>query len=247
MIRKEKNGIAWLEFELFQPFSNKVRHGVFLKHGGVSADAFGSLNVGIGRGDPDTNIAENRARIASALQIQPIQFAKAVHGSIVSPVTAIADVCDGLISKEQAIGVTHADCQAALLYDPIRNVSAAVHAGWRGMVKNIYSEAVHQLVENYGSCPQDIIVGISPSLGPCHAEFKHYREEFPESFWKYQVKENFFNLWELGKDQLHACGIKKECIEIAEICTFESSHDYFSYRRSNLTGVHATVISILSQ
>ncbi len=244
MIRKKKQGVVWLEFELFQPFSHKISHGVFLRHGGVSMDAFDSLNAGLNRGDLESNVSANRIKISSALDIGTIQFPNQVHGSNICIAIDNIDKCDGLISQDRAIGITHADCQAALLYDPVHNICAAVHAGWRGMVKNIYKEAVQQLVEAFGSNPKEILVGISPSLGPAHSEFKHYQDEFPEHFWKYQVKDNYFNLWKLGRDQLQECGIQKDHIEIAEICTYETDKDCFSYRRSKTTGVHATVIAV---
>ena len=45
---------------------------------------------------------------------------------------------------------------------------------------------------------------VSPSLGPCCAEFRHFREEFPPEFRQYQVRPDYFDLWRLSLDQLQA-------------------------------------------
>jgi polyphenol oxidase len=133
------------------------------------------------------------------------------------------------------------DCQAAILYDPIHRALANVHAGWRGNVQNIYRTAVQKMVHSFGSKPQDLLVGISPSIGPKHAEFKNYKSEFPEEFWEFQVKPTYFDLWQIARHQFESSGVLAHHIQIAEICTFDHPSDYFSYRRDKTTGRHATV------
>jgi YfiH family protein len=245
MIRKNQNGVEWLEFELLAEQHGLV-HGVFLRHGGVSQGPFATLNVGGATGDDKESIAINRQRILDALEISHYESGKQVHGDQVIWIKEPhqKDVeCDGMITNTCELGlmIKHADCQAAIFYDPIQQALANVHSGWRGNVKNIYRGAIHKMKEVFGSKPENLLVGISPSLGPEHAEFKNYKIEFPEYFWKFQIRPEYFDLWAISRHQLEECGVLPHHIEIAGICTYAQKEDYFSYRRDKVTGRNATV------
>lgn len=147
--------------------------------------------------------------------------------------------------KNVGLMIKHADCQAAIFYDPLHHAVANVHCGWRGNVKNIYREIVEAMGQRYGSRPQDLLVGISPSLGPQASEFRNYIKELPKSFWEFQIKPLYFDLWEISKQQLMGCGILSHHIEIAKICTFSTPEDCFSYRREKRSGRHATIVALL--
>lgn len=51
---------------------------------------------------------------------------------------------DGLIltNNEQAIYLNFADCTPVIIYDPIKQIGAVSHAGWRGTAGNIASKTV---------------------------------------------------------------------------------------------------------
>ena len=53
---------------------------------------------------------------------------------------------------------------------PSKRVVAAVHAGWRGSVKLIARKTVEILNKEFNCKPGDLLVGIGPSIGPCHYE-----------------------------------------------------------------------------
>src|SRR5690606_29333339 len=108
-----------------------------------------------------------------------------------------AEGFDGMMTAQEGTGllIRHADCQAAIFYDPKRRVIANIHCGWRGSVQNIYQKTVTQMEERYGTRARDLFVCIGPSLGPYHAEFIHYKEEIPPSFWAFQVRPNHFDFW----------------------------------------------------
>ena len=151
-------------------------------------------------------------------------------------------VADGLTTQRPYLGllVLHADCQAAIFYDPIHHALANVHCGWRGNVQNIYKETIAFMAASYGTKASDLLVGISPSLGPEAAEFIHYRTEFPECYWDFCIN-NHFNLWELSRYQLMAEGILPHHIEISGMCTYSHPEDCFSYRRAKKSGRHGTL------
>lgn len=245
MIRKKAGDLEWLEFELFSNEPNLV-HGIFLRHGGVSKGPYTSLNIGTGTKDEIKSVEENRRRILETLKIQKYASCRQVHGNGVAIVNEesqlIAD-CDAMITKQMDLGllILHADCQAAILYDPVHRAVANVHSGWRGNVKNIYRATIEKMAQAFGSKPQDLLVGISPSLGPKHAEFKNYLTEFPSEFLEFQVRPQYFDLWAIARHQLEECGVLPHHIQIAEICTYSNPQDYFSYRRDKIIGSHATL------
>ncbi|NDD58834.1 MAG: laccase domain-containing protein [Chlamydiae bacterium] len=225
MILKEKNGFKWLEFALFQEYT-EILHGVFLRS----------------NSDPDQD------KIKELLGISQAKSVKQIHSDLIKDIDYLEEdnVCDAIITKKNGVSlhIRHADCQAAVFFDPIKKVIANVHCGWRGNVQNIYGKMVATLQENYGCNPTNIIVGISPSLGPLHAEFKNFKAEFPEFMWPFQIKANYFDLWQIGRFQLETAGILSKHIEIAEICTYQNDKDWHSYRRSKTLLRNQTIIAM---
>jgi polyphenol oxidase len=255
LIRKQNAHIQWLEFELLAEIPNLV-HGVFLRRGGVSQDAYASLNVCRTTKDIPEHVEENRRRILKTLNLERLISAQQIHQThiecVYEPKEEFSD-CDGLMTSQNTWGllIQHADCQAALFYDPIKKVIASIHAGWRGQVKNIYQTVILKMRTAFGSDPKDLLVCISPSLGPQNSEFKNYREEFPEIFWQFQIKPFYFDLWAIARFQLEQAGILSHHLEIAQIDTYAHPDDFYSYRREKaagrrekITGCHATVIAL---
>jgi YfiH family protein len=250
MQRKSKNDASWLTFDLLS--DQPLQHGTFLRHGGVSSDHLDILNFGRVPGEREENVLKNISIAHELLGIQESYSGQQRHGKEIAEVTRAflkrkeEKVCDALMTDEQGLGlmIKHADCQAAILYDPCHHAVAAVHAGWRGSVLNIYHETIEKMKVRYGTDPADLLVGSSPSLGPHHAEFRNYKLELPESFWAYQVKPLYFDFWEISRQQLMACGVLSHHIEIAGMCTYASREDCFSHRRDPRTGRHATLVAL---
>lgn len=131
--------------------------------------------------------------------------------------------------------VKMADCQAVLFFDPVRRVIAAVHSGWRGNVQNIIGKAAQKMIAEFGCKAENILVGISQSLGPCCAEFSEPEKELPEWMQKYVgknagVKKRHADLWKCSFDQLTEKGVLPKNIEIMRRCTCCESDVFFSYR-----------------
>lgn len=231
--------------------SSRIAHGCFSRHGGVSEGAFQSLNVSFHVEDETDNVHKNRKRIKETLDLDLLVSAKQVHGDKVYVVSEkpIVDVeveeYDGLITNISGIGlmVQQADCQAVLLFDPVRMAVGIIHVGWRGSVANIIQKTVDGMSAAFNTNPRDLLAGISPSLGFCCAEFVNYKKELPQSFHAYQVKPNYFDFWAISRDQLISVGVKPDNIEASGVCTFCNT-DYFSYRRDKTTGRCASVIGL---
>ena len=144
-------------------------------------------------------MAHNRQLIQEILGVGPLIEARQVHGVEIAEIEKYPHEppeADVLITRQPLLPllVQTADCQGALIVDPVRHVLAAIHTGWRGQVSNIYVQTIRFMQQKYGCSPQDLHMVISPSLGWEHAEFKNYALEFPSFFTSFQKKECHFDL-----------------------------------------------------
>ena len=230
MLRKKSGSLEWLEFEIFQKFP-KLRHAIFLRQSKIP------------------HSISNKELIQEHFQCHQLITSHLVHGNRVEEASLLKGIvdCDGLVTRQEGLGlvVTHADCQAAIFFDPVHQAVGCVHAGWRGNVQNIYKETVKKMELLYGSRASDLWVGISPSLGPCCGEFINYRTELPDSFLPFQVKPFYFDLWEIARWQLTKTGILPDHIEVASECTRCNRIDFYSYRREKGEGRHSTIAALM--
>ncbi|AGT70538.1 polyphenol oxidase [Chlamydia trachomatis] len=173
--------------------------------------------------------------ISSSLGGNDFCNARQVHGTsvrYVTPKTPKRAPADGLFTTTLLLSlhIYHADCQAAIFYDPENHVIANVHAGWRGLVGNIYAVTVRLLKKTFNTRPQDLIVAISPSLGPDMAVYLDYKRLFPSSFFPLMPKENHLDFRAVARKQLLSEGLSSNHIFISERCTCSESNTFFSFR-----------------
>ena len=62
----------------------------------------------------------------------------------------------------------------------------------------------------------DILAAIGPSLGPCCAEFKGYKDIFPRFFADFMTSTNHFDLWAISVHQMTEAGLCPENIHVFE-------------------------------
>jgi YfiH family protein len=230
-----------------------VIHGVFTRQGGVSRGSYRSLNVSLDVGDLPQDVEGNQRRVQRTLELERLISATQVHGikeavitgGQMAPPAEVPEV-DILITAQPGVGlvIKQADCQAVMFYDPEHRVVAHAHCGWRGQVAGILGKTIAHLTHNFGCRAEALQAAIGPGLGPCCAEFRNYRQEFPRELWHYQVGPDYFDLWQLSVDQLRAAGLKPENIEVAKLCTRCRAEEFFSYRRDRVTGRQAAVIAL---
>jgi hypothetical protein len=244
----DKQDIQWLEYDIFKNFP-QIFSATFLRHGGISVDNFFSLNIADAVGDHPDAVKVNRELLRKTANVEILAFLKQVHGINIVEITKENALnhfeADGFITREKniALVIAHADCQAAMFYDPHQQIIGAFHVGWKGLVQNFYSLAV-KMMQSKGCQLKDLYVAISPSLGEDHAEFKDYKKTFPKEFWDYQIKPLYFDLTAIARAQLKGAGISDKNIEISDQCTYCNPQDFYSYRRDKITGRHATMIAL---
>jgi YfiH family protein len=152
---------------------------------------------------------------------------------------------DGLITRKRALPlvVRHADCQPLILYESKKGWIANIHAGWRGLKANIYSQALHRIIEQKKGNPKDIFAAIGPSLGQAKAEYLDGETLFPPHFQQYQKKAHY-DLKAIAKEELLSWGIPEKQIEISPICTAEDPR-FHSWRRDKTDKRNATFCYLL--
>jgi YfiH family protein len=256
VILKQENGILFFQFPNLAKLTG-IRHGIFCRNGGSSRHPYHSLNVGLAVGDDSGTVKRNLERIARCIDAKELVFTRQVHDTTIRVFTnshsidaetpsSSLPVGDGMITDIQGkfLSIKLADCQSVLMVDPVRKVVANIHSGWRGSIKNIIGKAINKLEEQFQCRPGDIRAGISPSLGPCCAEFVNYRKEIPKRFWGYKDKADRFDFWAISRDQLCDAGVLSKHIDTSGICTRCNTDRFFSYRGEGTTGRFASVIGL---
>jgi polyphenol oxidase len=237
----------------------ELPHGMFCRHGGTSKPPFSSLNLSFSVGDNPASVTANRQAVKQYLGLAHLVSAVQVHGDRVVLAENIQEdmeypAADALITQQQGVGllIQQADCQAVLFHDPVRHAVAAAHSGWKGSALNIISATVRMMQRHCGTNPADLRAVISPSLGPCCAEFVNWHTELPAFMHQHQVRENHFDFWAVSQEQLLAAGLQERNIECVGICTVCDSR-FFSYRRAvkkqgrpGITGRCGSVIALPS-
>lgn len=161
---------------------------------------------------------------------------------------------DALVTSEKGVGlmIQVADCQAILMFDPVKGVAAVVHAGWKGLAQNVSGAAIEVMREKFGVDPANILVGVAPSLGPCCAFFSNPEKELPSTFHKFIDARKRVDLWSFSIEQLQKNGIRPGNIELARVCTqcgngkdISGPHKFFSFRGEHgITGRFGVVIAL---
>ena len=236
--------------------------------GGVSTGKFASMNMGFSSGDNKNTVLENYKILFGALGLD---YKKAVlshqtHTDNIKIITKedigkgivkerdFSDV-DGLITniKGVALVTQYADCVPLIFYDPVKQVVATSHAGWKGTVLEIGLKTVNKMAEKFGCNPEDIKAAIGPSIGQCC-----YEVDDPVSDRIKAIKyldlskllldkgngKYMLDLRETNKQILIKAGLKKENICVSDICTCCNSHFLHSHRatagnRGNLAAIIA--------
>jgi hypothetical protein len=224
-----------------------IRHAFFTRDGGVSGGLYASLNGGTGSRDSAGDVAENRARMAAALGVEPHRFLTAYQ--VHSPHVVVAEApwtsetrphADGIVTRMRAlaIGVTTADCGPVLLADPRARVIGAAHAGWRGALGGIV-EATIAAMERLGAERSQIRAVLGPMIRQHNYEvgadlIDRFGAEDPASnrFFVPGPRDGhaLFDLAGYVAARLERSGIRH--VNDLGLCTYADAERFFSFRRT---------------
>lgn len=271
IIEETKQGVPFLQADGIRD-AGGAAHGFSTRLGGVSQGMWASLNLGVSRGDNPEHVRENYRRFFSAIGAdgRKLVGTNQVHGGKVRVVTAadwkgdpyerVDYEADGLMTDTPGVVllIYSADCIPVLLYDPVRRVAAAVHAGWRGTAAGIAATAVERMKEVYDCRPEDILAAVGPGIGPCcfetHADVPDamtaafggaaaaYMAPQPDKPGKWSVDLKAINAW-----RLREAGVAAEHIDVCPLCTACRPDLYWSHRKmGNHRGVQGALIGLVS-
>ncbi len=252
----QHNGIRYYQFDALQ-----TRHALFTRHGGVSPDPWGSLNVGGTVGDNLERVRENRMLSFQALGCAPesifdvwqIHSADVVCARAPRPLDESYRQADIILTDQPDVTLfmRFADCVPIMVHDPHQGVVGLAHAGWMGTLRGVANATVEAMKKSYGSQPSDLVAGIGPAIGPDHYEIgadvilqvmQKYGDESQLVLQSNRGKIHF-NLWEANRLALERAGVGS--IEVSGICTACHTEDWFSHRaEKGRTGRFGALISL---
>lgn len=161
---------------------------------------------------------------------------------------------DTLVTAKPDIYLTlfTADCLPIFIADQHSNNIAAIHAGWRGLAKDIIQKTLSKM-RGLGSMENDLLVWIGPHIKVCHylldpksSSYEEKKQAFGDQADVIARRNNqeFLDLTKVAMRQLETAGIAKEQIEVSTDCTACHSDRFFSYHESqgNVSGIMMGVI-----
>lgn len=176
--------------------------------------------------------------------IAPVQIHSAnvaiapAHGGIIPDTDALI-----LKNKGFALTLNFADCTPVILFDPVLNIAAGIHAGWRGTASLIAQKTALKMIE-LGSKPENIIAAIGPCIAKCCFEVTEEVVEALKPYTVYEPKGEKFmvDLKETNRRQLEYIGVTK--IDISPYCTVCEQDKFFSYRLTKTPDRHNIILAL---
>ncbi|WP_040204880.1 peptidoglycan editing factor PgeF [Neobacillus jeddahensis] len=229
--------------------------GFTTKNGGTSHGDFETLNMGFHVGDVQTNVCENRKKVAELLHFPLEKWvgAEQTHDIIVKKITK-ADRgkgsnsydhsfkgTDGFYTNEEGILLTlcFADCVPLFFIAPEKKMIGTAHAGWKGSVGQIAKQMILAW-GNEGISPEQIFVTIGPSIcEKCYIVDDHVINFVEKSLEDGAVLpynllnegQYSLNLPELNRQILLASGVPDKNIRLTGFCSSCNQEYFFSHRR----------------
>lgn len=266
-IKNEDNNLVYYTIESFEK-TDLVKHGFSTRLGGVSTGNLNSLNLGVKKKDTRENILNNYKIFTKSLgiNIENLVLTHQVHKDNIMEVdeedrgkgltreTDIVDT-DGFITNKRKVALVtfYADCVPLFFLDPVNKAIGLTHAGWKGTVSKIGQKTLKKMIKTYGTNPNDILIGIGPSIGKCCFEvgeevIEVINEKFANAKDYFYKKDNgkfMLDLWALNKDQFIEMGVLEENITVGNICTKCNKDIFFSHRGDNKkTGSLAAIMEL---
>ncbi len=241
------------------------------RNGGVSEPPYETLDLAGHTGDEPARVDENRRRLLETVRLDPGRLVSAdqVHGETLAVVEEGdagrgAEVASGRapVPETDALLTTATDLPLLLLYAdcvpvvivaeaPVRAV-AVVHAGWRGAFARLPGIAARALADLSGGAPCDLAAYVGPHIGPCHYEVSpvlasSFHERFAYSKHPVDIHSVSRPRVDLGaavRASLEDAGMLPERIAELDMCTFEHTGLFYSYRAEGVTGRHGALAAV---
>ncbi len=210
------------------------------------------FNLSYSVGDEKSIVDKNRKEFFEeiGLSFENVGYQRQIHSDIVQVIGCGGDngASDALITHEKNLGlaIAVADCTPIFLYDIKNKVIAAVHSGWQGTEQKILFKTLLMMQKNYSSKPENIITYLGPSISQVNYEVgTEFAEKFDCIYLIPKGEKYLLDVSGINYKVLLDFGIPKNQIQKSELCTYEFSKLFHSYRRDgNLSGRSLGVIAI---
>ena len=186
-----------------------------------------------------SSVGVTRDRLLLIKQVHGVEVALARRGTA----SWSRPQADSVVTDDPAvaIGVRTADCAPILLFDPVRHVAGAIHAGWRGTAAGAAGSGVAAMVKEFGTRPADLIAAIGPCLSACCGEvgpdvLDAFRAGGADAsslsawFTPGTADRSFLDLDGANRDQLVRAGLDPAAIHVSGLCTRTHHERFHSYR-----------------
>lgn len=216
------------------------------RHGGVSPAPYDGYNMAGHVGDDVAHVRENRRRLEQWFHCGPLSWMGPVHGvdvTLLTQASAISPNVDALATRagRTPLATLGADCVPMLLV--AEDLVVAAHVGWRGLVDGMTTQ-VASLLDREGIASQDAHVLLGPSIcGHCYGIADERAALITAACAPAMVTAH-----NGGPGADIRAGLSSEWtalgarVQLVGGCTYESP-EYFSHRRSGVTGRQAGVIA----
>tara|TARA_Y100001956_G_C4126070_1_gene190136 strand:- start:3024 stop:3752 length:729 start_codon:yes stop_codon:yes gene_type:complete len=232
------------------PAPKNIKAFASTRAGGYSTPPYEGLNLGAHVGDDDKTVMRNRQLLTESANMPsaPV-WLNQTHSTVVTEVNQPTNEvlnADGLFTQKSGIvcSAMTADCLPVLLTNVSGTQVAAVHAGWRGLADGIIENALCHF-------DGEVMAWIGPAIG---SEAFEVGDDVLQAFCSFDPKaeQAFKAKAELGKyladmnqlvtQRLNKSGVTR--VYYSELCTYQDSERFYSYRRDGITGRQATFIWI---
>lgn len=228
---------------------NHVKAISSTREGGFSTGDFDSLNLGMHVSDDANLVQRNRDHLQqiSHMPSSPI-WMNQTHSTTVQEITDYTSIpveADAIVTSTPGIvcSVMTADCLPVLISSTNGTKVAAVHAGWRGLVGGILENTLQHFQDT-------VTVWIGPAISADAFEVgDEVRQQFVDidaqsvsAFSQHRPGKWMADLPLLAKQRLNKAGCNR--VILSNLCTYNESERFFSYRRQPSTGRQASFIWI---
>jgi len=223
-----------------------IGHGFFGARGGVSSGIYSSLNCGHSSLDDHDLVRENRRRVAACFDLDEanLHSLKQAHTTHVVRLGVDSKAqfetrADAMVCNVPGVGLgaLGADCAPVLFIDPVNQVIAAAHSGWKGALEGVNEAAIDAML-HLGAKIENIHAAIGPAMQQAYYQVKpdfqtHFKQHSsidPQAYFCARDSKLYFDTPAYIQARLRARGIRN--IDRLEDDTYSAPERYFSYRRS---------------
>ncbi len=229
------------------PAPANIHAATTLRTGGVSLDAYASLNPATHVDDNPQLVSQNRHIIKTLLNLpsEPVWLNQTHSNRVVKAIAMdTPQQADASYTDQSGVvcAVMTADCLPLLVCSNDGAEIAAIHAGWRGLLDGVIDNTIAAMQN------KDLLVWLGPAIGPDRFEvgdevrtaYMAKSAEYATAFKQQSDTKWLANIYQLARINLAALGISK--VYGGDFCTVTDEKQFYSYRRDQVTGRMATLI-----